>query len=372
MQNSKYNKVIAICISIFILSFSILLIIQKKQLFSENENRYLEKFPTFSFEKIENGKYMQAFDNYLADHFPFRNSYMSIKTNIEKLLGKKDINGVYYAKKGYLIEKYETPTHTNQIIDTLNTFQKTLNYTNMNLMLVPTSISVNQDLLPFETQNKQLDTLNTIYQNVHLNTISLIDTLKEHNKTYPMYYKTDHHWTSYGAYYAYLEYCKENHIKPLDITDFELEEATNQFYGTLYSKVVDNTLKSDTIHLFLLKNSKYTVEYIATNKKTDTLYDREYLNQKDKYSVFLSNNHPLIVVTNENIKNNQQLVVIKDSYANSLIPFLIEHYQKIHIIDPRYYKLSIPDYIKKENIQDVLFVYNMNTIDRDTGILSIN
>jgi hypothetical protein len=99
----------------------------------------------------------------------------------------------------------------------------------------------------------------------------------------------------------------------------------------------------------------------------------DYLKTKDKYSVFLDNNHPLIVVTNNEIDTDTELVVIKDSYANSIIPFLINHYKKIHIIDPRFYKLSIVDYVKEnDNIKDMLILYNMNTVDEDNGIVTIN
>ena len=103
----------------------------------------------------------------------------------------------------------------------------------------------------------------------------------------------------------------------------------------------------------------------------DSMYEEKYLNEKDKYSYFLDNNHALITITNKSINNNKELLVIKDSYANSFIPMIAKHYEKIHVIDPRYYRLSISSYINENNISNVLFLYNVLTLDDDMGIVSV-
>ena len=101
------------------------------------------------------------------------------------------------------------------------------------------------------------------------------------------------------------------------------------------------------------------------------MYEEKYLNEKDKYSYFLDNNHALITITNKSLNNNNELLVIKDSYANSFIPLIAKHYEKIHVIDPRYYRLSISSYIRENNISNVLFLYNVLTLDDDMGIVSV-
>ena len=372
-MKSAHNKLIALVLSVIVVVFTIIFIFKKNTDFSENENRYLQEIPKFSFSSLMKGTYIEKIEDYFADQFPFRDTFMSIKTTTDKLLGKKDINDVYLSDDDYLIEKYNIPKNSDKIIKTLNEFNETINYVNLNLMLVPTSISINYELLPNNVEYKgQMEEFNYIYDNINFNTINVYDTLLEQNQYYQMYYRLDHHRTSYGSYYAYLEFCKANNIEYLSINDFEIEEVTDGFNGTLYSKSNDYSRKSDSIYLFKSEKNNLKVEYVYSKKTTDTLYELSYLNKKDKYSLFLDNNHPLIVVTNEDIKNNDEIVIIKDSYANCFVPFIVNHFKKVHIIDPRFYVEDISEYImNNKNIKDALILYNMNTIDEDIGILTI-
>jgi len=369
-----YNRIIAILISIFIMVFSLLFIFSDKKVFSENENRYLQTFPKLTMKNLKDGSYTSKLQGYLSDHFIGRDTFMSIKTSYEKISGKKEINEVYLAKDNYLIEKYHKAVNNDKIIASLNNLYHELNYINMNLMLVPTSITINKDKLPKNAvTNNQLDTIKYIYDNIEFNTIDIYSTLMEHNKKYQMFYYLDHHWTTYAAYYAYQVYCDNNLLESIPIYEFDVKEVTDDFNGTLYSKSNDYSRKSDAITLFLYDKYTYSVNYVSKDIIKDSLYEMDYLNTKDKYSVFLDNNHPLVVVTNNEVNTKLEIAVIKDSYANSMIPFLANHYKKVHIIDPRFYKLSIAEYIKdKPNIKDMLILYNINTIDEDNGIVTIN
>lgn len=367
-----YSKLITVFVSFFILIFSLSLLIIPKESFSENENRYLETFPKFSIKNLLNGKFIESFEDYLTDHFPLRNTFISIKTFSEKILGKNDVNDVYFADDDYLIQSYKKPVNNDRIVKVLKKFQDELNYVNMNLMIVPTSVTINKDLIPFAAPTySELDTINYIYSQVNFDKIQLYDTLMEHKEDYQMFYRLDHHWTSFAAYYAYVEYAKHNNIEYYSLNSFDIEKVTDSFNGTLYSKTNDYTRKSDSIHVFSLKDSDYTVYYSDIDRKTDTLYEKSYLEKKDKYAMFLNNNHALIEITNNKLKNSKELLVIKDSFANSLVPFLVNHYEKVYVIDPRYYKKSISGFVKEKDIRDVLFVYNVNGLDNDLGILSI-
>lgn len=372
-MKKNYNKVISVILILIIFSLSIIFFTEPKKDFSDNENRILQDFPDFTIKRLFNGKYISELEDYLTDNFPFRDSFMSIKTKTDKLLGKEDINGVYLSNDGYLLEKYNKPHNSDRLVKVLNNFNKTINYVNTNLMLVPTSISINSDLLPNNAPTyNEIDNINYIYKQIHFDTINLYETLLKHNSDYQMYYKLDHHWTSYGAYYAYVEYAKANNLKPYSLNSFDINKVTSDFNGTLYSKTSDYTRDSDSIYTFTLPNTSYTVDYVYSKKETNSLYEESYLEKKDKYSYFLDNNHPLIVITNNNINTDKELIVIKDSFANSIIPFLSIHYKKIHVIDPRYYKTSISKYIlENKAINDCLILYNINTVDDDLGIFSI-
>lgn len=374
MEKNNYSKLLGLILSFIVLVFMFTFIFSPKQIFSENENRYLTKFPSFSWDNLVSGKFIDDLDSYLIDHFPLRDTFVSIKTKTELLLGKRKINGVFIGDDGYLITDYEKPSRTENLIQVLNSFKIRNNHVNMNLMLIPTSVSVNKKRLPaYASPYDELKTINYIYDNVNFSSINVYDTLLENNDTYPMYYKLDHHYTSYGAYYVYLEYCEQNNLECLSINDYNIEAVTNDFKGTLYSKV-NFYSTPDTIHIFTPKDGQdLKVEYISLDDviTKDSLYEYQYLEKKDKYSIFLNGNNPLVKITNNKNRNDKKLLVIKDSFANALVPFLTYNYSEVHVIDPRYYKLSISEYIDKSNITDVLFLYNINTLDKDTGIYSI-
>ena len=367
----KSSKLITVLVVLLVLILNICFIFSKKKDFSELENRYLEEKPKFKISELFSGDYIKNMENYLNDHFPLRNTFMKIKTKTDKILGKKEINNIYLGKE-YLLERYNKPNNSDKIIKKLDYFYNELNYVNINLMLVPTSISLYNDKLPmFSYTEDELKEINYIYDNIKFNSINVYDIIKENSKYYQMYYKLDHHWTTYAAYYAYQLYCENNNIEYINLNKFNIEKVTDDFKGTLYSKVLDDSYEPDSIYLFSLDNTDYTVEYLDTKKTTNSLYELSYLDKKDKYSLFLDNNHSMIKITNNNLKNNKKLVVIKDSYANSMIPFLTNHYKEVIVIDPRYYKKSIISYIKDNNIKDVLILYNIININTDKGILSI-
>ena len=133
-----------------------------------------------------------------------------------------------------LLEEFKKPINSDKIIDTLNTFYKNNNYINLNLMIVPTSEEINYKKLPSNVVlPSQKEMIDYIYSKIKFNTVNVYDTINKNNDKYQMYYYLDHHWTTYAAYYAYLEYAKNNDIQPLDITDFDVELVTKDFNGTL-------------------------------------------------------------------------------------------------------------------------------------------
>lgn len=361
------EKIFVLIISFIVIFYSFFFFLNEKKTFSESENRYLASFPKYNLEALKSGRYMTQIENYLIDHFPYRDFMVSLKTNTYKLAGIKEVNNVYLGKDGYLLEEFKGINNIDKITNAVNNFQNQLDF-KIDFMLVPTSIEINKDKLPkYAINENQIEAINNFYNKLQTNYIDLYDTLLSYKDKYQLYYKLDHHWTSYGAYVAYLKYCEFKNIEP--VTDYKIEEVSDQFYGTFYSKTNDYTLKPDSIYTFNLDNSGYTVKY--DNKETNSLYNEEYLNKKDKYSYFLDNNHGLIEIINNNLNNDNNIIVIKDSYANSFVPFIVNNYKKVIVIDPRYHKDSILKYIKENNITNILFLYNAGTINNDLGIVSI-
>lgn len=368
----KIQSFTAVLLTLLVLGFSCAFFFTEKRSFSESENRYLSKFPAFSFDDLRDGTYTEEIQSYLADHFPLRDMFMGLKAETEIALGKREINGIYIADDGYLIEAYKKPENTEKIIGNFKKFYGAVDQkkTEVSLMLVPTASVIYKDKLPlFAQERDQMAVREEIYEKSGVPKIDCYEDLMAAKDMEQLYYRTDHHWTSYGAYEAYRAYCQQKGIQPLSLDSFEKKEVTSDFKGTIYSKLNDSRVGSDTITIFENPQNQLTVFYVDTDVTTDSLYNFEYLDKKDKYSMFLDNIHPLIEITNETADSERELALIKDSYANAMVPFLVNHYKKIYVFDTRYYKQGPSSFIKEHpQVTDVLVLYNMNTIDTDLGI----
>lgn len=377
MKETTIRGMTAFLLAASVLALSAGFLFSDKQEFSENENRYLEQVPVWKWESVKSGQYMEDINSYLCDHFPFRDFFISLKTRTEIGIGKKEINQIYIGDDGYLIENYNKPVNTEQIAGILKTFagKEEVQKNQIHLMLVPTAIYTCKDKLPeFAPVEDQMKTAGKIYELSGIEAIDCSQDLAEQEKEgqKQLYYRTDHHWTTYGAYIGYLAFCREKGMTPVPLEELEAETVTEDFCGTIYSKVNDYSQKGDPITIYQNPADRLTVFYEDTKETFDSLYNLDYIKQKDKYSLFLNNLHPLIEITNENAESERELVLIKDSYANSMVPFLTHHFKKIYVFDTRYYKLGPSAFIKEhEGVTDVLILYNMNTLDTDLGIRAI-
>lgn len=366
-------------ITAFILYFSVWCLVAPKQTFSENENRALASWPVYSFTALKDGSYMSGVQTYLSDHFPLRDPFMTLKTKYEMLTGREEINDIYLAKDGYYIEAYKTPKQQKKIITQFQKLQDAITTDakqNVRVMLVPTAISTYNAKLPGSAPDRgvlrQVDTMNEIYAALpNMQKVDAWSPLQAAaaQEGSDLYYHTDHHWTTHGAYVGYQAYCAAAGLSPIPETEFQKTCVTTDFHGTIFSKLHDSTVPGDAITLYENPANRLTVSYPDTGEVTDTLYNLDYLAQKDKYSMFLNNLHPLVEITNETADSDRQLVLIKDSYANSMVPFLVNHYQKIYVFDTRYYRFGPSSFINEHpEVTDVLLLYNMNTIDTDLGV----
>lgn len=383
MKAQTIKKWTALLLMGMTLLLMIIFVISDKKEFSENENRYLAKFPAFDVEKIRSGEFMEGLESYTADHFPFRDFFMGIKTQTERLAGKKEINDIYFAKDGFLIEEYQKPENTERIGNILKAFAGELEGEGLEirLMLVPTAVYVYEDKLPARAPRRnQMETAEQIYE---ISGIERIDCSRDllawktsaqvfGQRTGELYYRTDHHWTTLGAYVGYTAFCREMGLEAVSLDEMEARVVAEDFRGTVYSKAGDYTRKGDAITIYTNPLDRLTVKYVDTEETSDSLYNLEYAGVKDKYSLFLDNLHSLIEIENETADSDRELVLVKDSYANSMVPFLVRHYKKIYVFDTRYYKQGVSEFVKGHpGVTDVLILYNMNTLDTDLGVRGV-
>ncbi len=375
ITNIKIRRTVVCLLCIGILSLSVYLLASPKKEFSENENRYLAKFPSFSARTLLSGEYTESLGDWLADHFPQRDFFVGLKSGVEIASGRKEINHVYVAQDDYLIESYAEPQNTERITDTLVSFYDKIDTrkVDVNLMLVPTAVTIYNDKLPAHAPlSDQTTTASAIYDACGIPAVDCTDRLFEGTARGQLYYRTDHHWTTLGAYCGYLAYCDAKKMTPVSLESLTAQTVTDTFAGTLYSKVNDYSHPKDTITIYTNPADDLTVTYVDTGEVTDSLYNLDYAAEKDKYSLFLNNIHPLVVIENSTAASQDALMLIKDSYANSMVPFLTHHYKKIYVLDTRYYRDGPSSFLAEHgDITDVLLLYNMNTLDGDTGIRGI-
>lgn len=371
-SKNKFNIIIVATFVLYISIFFVLFIVIKDKEFSELENRKLSSFPKLSLERLINKEFGNEFETYLADQFPLRNKFISIKSSSEYILQKKENNGVYIGNNNMFIEKLDEVDVEliDKITSYINNFSRKYN---MYVMIAPTTYTVYSENLPmYVDTNKELEALDYFVSRLDSSIVNipLVNSLREHKNEY-IYYNTDHHWTTLGAYYGYVEFCKYYDIDEIKYSDFEKEIVSNSFYGTLFSKGNFTYAKPDSITLYYPKNKiDYVVDYVFSERKTNNIYEMDYLNKKDKYGVFLDNNHPLVKISTD-IKNGKKIAIIKDSYSHSLIPFLINNFEEIHIIDLRLFKGNVDDYLNENNLEDVLLMYNIRNIISDRNIMRL-
>ncbi len=357
----KLKIAMGVTLVAYVFGFFTLQVLAKDKTFSELENRDLASAPKLSKEAFLNGSFGEDFEKYIADQFPLRNKFISLKAYSELALQKTDNNGVFIGKGGYFLQDFTKPDTVLMDKNSayINEFAKKFN---VYMMLSPTSTKVLEYKLPsYATPYDEGTYIRNFYKQLStkVHKVNVLDTLLDKN-TEDIYYKTDHHWTTLGAYYAYTAFAKSAGFTPLSLSDFNIIDANSEFYGTLFSKGNFTFAKPDTIQIFEPKQKvDVEVKYVSSNTTTNSLYAYSHLDTKDKYSVFLDGNHPLITIKT-GVKNGKKLLVIKDSYANSLVPFLTNHYEEIHIMDLRLLNMPITTYATQNGIKDVLFLYNVH------------
>ena len=370
-ENKNLNRGMAWCFAGIVLLLVAASIIQPDRKISDEENRILTTFPKPSIENIKNKEYMTALEDYSSDQFILRDLWIRLKVRCDLLVGKREFNGVYLGKKKYLMQipVGMDEKNTKENLEAMNQFLQKNSNLRMNALIVPNAAYIMKDYLPLGAPVRdQGEDMNYIKKQLSggIGLIDTTETLRKHVDE-GIYYKTDHHWTSRGAAYGFNAAAKQLEIEGL-VSDYKIHTVATDFSGTLASRSGYHKVK-DTVEVYQPENVEY--QYLVSDsdneEKRPTIYDRKALEGKDKYQVFFGGNHAMvdIVTTND---NQRRLLVFKDSYANSFVPFLIPYYNEIIMIDARYYYENVNMLIENKGITDVLFLYNMDTFLNDNSL----
>lgn len=353
--------------------FLILGLLQPDKEFSDSENRKLAGLPDFSLGALADGSYLKGWSDYVADQFPGRDFWISVNLWMNKLTGQTLSNGVYLCDDGYLMQVPGTPDEENleRNIAAINEFAMAHKDLNLYMSVIPNAVTVHADKLPANAPVRdQIHDLKTL--EAKLNGTKFLDvtqTLLDH-RAEPLFYRTDHHWTSLGAFYAFEAIAPEMGITPPGAAGYSAFTVSNTFEGTLSSKSGSHSVQ-DVVEIYVPNTDvEYYVSYADTKEKICSVYDRDALNAKDHYTVFFGGNHfRLDILTTAQTGRN--LLIFKDSYANCFVPLLYPYYEQIVMIDPRYYYDNLQTVVGSESITDVLYLYNADTFMTDSSLADV-
>lgn len=373
-KQRQYYKTSAVLFILFLILVVGANIITKDKTFSESENRMLAGKPRFTVDRLIEGRFTSKFEDYVVDQFIGRDFFTNVKMNVDKLLGKKESNGVFLGEDGYLIENFSKPNEeaVNENLKAINNFSVRYKDVKQYMLISPTAVSILKDKLPMDAPVIDQESYLQSYKDKLPSSVTFVDSYKtmyDHRDEY-IYYKTDHHWTSLGAFYSYKELAQYMGLDETPDNYYKQQLVSNDFFGALSSKSGYDVKEGDKVSVYLPVNEEsqnVVVNYVEEQEKTATLYSSKALEQKDNYEVFLKGNHPLVKIQTDT-KNDKTLLIFKDSYANSFIPFLVKDFSKIIVVDPRYYYEDIDKLMQQESVDEVLYLYNANTFFNDTSL----
>lgn len=363
------NKFLILFFIAIICFFSIGTLVKEDVEFSPNENRYLTTKPKFDIDKILNGEFEKNWESYLSDQVIGREFLVKAKSKIENSLGIKDINGTYIMDDGdfnkkRLVERI-TPEDFNwdRFKGNIKNVKKLIedsNDSDVKVLICPSAFSVYKRWLPEETpffnEKEAFDYAKKEFGADFIDMREAVESKSQQN----LYYFTDHHWTNYGAYLGFREFMKKNNKDCPKYDTIKKISLTKHFKGTLYSKVLFTEDVRDEIETLKLADNKVKVE--INGNTYDSILFKDRLKNKDKYEVFLGGNYDRVDIETAK-KEGENILILKDSYANSFIPYLLSEYNKITMVDTRFYRGNIKELA--EEYKNVLVLYSINNFGKE-------
>ena len=368
MKKVKFYEVLT-CVLFcgFIGIMGLCYLLMPKSDFSELEKRNLASSPELTWEQLVSGQYGTDLEDYMADHMPGRNFFVGLGAYYDLLMGQQAAKDVYRAEGNRLVEK---PVIWNQEqvdrnMKYINKFAENVGVP-VDLILVPSAGFILEDQIKGThddyTDDVIIDGIYDLAQG-DVRCLDLIGLYQNSNKAGALYYRTDHHWTSYGAYLTYQAYmqCLGREYRAQD--DFTIVNHSG-FRGSTYSRSGLWLTPAEEIALWY--GSELTVQTNAGTHEGAFYPDR--LNEADMYTVYLDGNQPIVRITNPANAGKGKLLVIRDSYANCIGPMLAESYEEVVMIDLRYYKQSISAMVEAEGIDNVLVMYSIGNFMTDGNL----
>lgn len=370
-----YKNLPAIVFVGFIVTMMVLFIALPKKEYSSSEKRYLQQAPAFSFQSLLSGDFGEDFEKFLSDQTAGRNFWVGLSAYYNYAIGNNASSGIYKCADDYLVNDPEDMSGLMRNVGYLEEFAESCPV-DMTVLIAPSTGYICSDILPSVHREYRDDEMFAQIQET-LQSARFVDIRDAFKGAYAdgnqLYYKTDHHWTARGAYIAYRELSSALGYTPLDESNYEVTTYPD-FYGTTYSSSGYWLTPSDEIEVWDSHAEDETVPIsVAITedgevKEQQGMFYYDHLEEDDKYPIYLDGNHPYTVIKNTAASSDEKLLVIKDSFAHSLVPYLADHYSEIIMVDFRYYLSPVSELIENEGIDKVLAVYSIDNLATDTNV----
>lgn len=375
-QRKVQEQLVGIIFILILFLFLIINIIVPNKEKSVQENRMLATKPKFRLSSLISGDYDEKFEAYMDDQFVGRDMWRKLKVAVDRIGGSRLENGVYIGRNGQLLEQIEVAdeNHLAANIKAIKSFSESQKKIPVRMMLVPDAANVLNHSLPALAKPEDQTQMFSMVRKDLGDSVEWIDVSTELNKhkTEKIYYKTDHHWTTLGAFYAFQAAAPSLGIEGDLSGKYVSHAVSNSFNGMLASKSGVNLGEKEQIDIYVPteEDTDLIIDYVDEGKRSTSLYDSSKLKEKDQYTVFLGGNSSLLDIRTVST-STKRLLLVKDSFANSFIPFLTPYYREIVVVDPRYYSGTINDLMDSYRISEVLFLYSGNTFFKDNNISGV-
>ncbi len=400
-RSPRYLQLINAVVFVGLLSVGcITSLTMKHEAVSDMENRQLTKFPPFTDSTFRSGKYFKQIELYYADNFPLRNKWIAFASSFKSKLGFQSSEIKIYDPANDAEANEKTDTVKNETAGPLpddgavgevkkrvfvfknrafemfggggamgKSYANVINgYNRLRIpglqvynLIIPVALEFEITEKYAKLQKPNRPAIEHIYNSLDSNIkkVWAIDEIRKHREEY-IYFNTDHHWTSLGAYYAYRAFCETAGLTPVSL-DTVASKTKNSFLGSLYRLTRDPKLQNnpDSVRYYLFRDS--LTFHIGSNKigywSKSKMYG-EGVSGANSYSVFLQGDLPVVKMETQH-KNGRKIALVKESYGNAFAPFLINNYEKVIVVDQRYYTGDFVAMLKAEGINELLFINNI-------------
>lgn len=366
------GRVFGLCVVLLVL---VNILVPDKEMSGE-ENRMLADRPKLTWNSLVTGDFMIKYEDYLSDQFAGRSMWRRLEVSLSRLGGSRELHDVLIGKDHQLLADIASPDQESlsENLSAIKQFADKNTDLQVNMMLVPDAANVLSEQLPaLATVADQNRMMAQVKRELSDSVVWLdaADALNKH-KDEKIYYKTDLHWTSLGAFYVFGATAEQLNIKVDYVSAYASYPITTNFNGTLAARSGSRLNEKEVIDIYVPKeaDNDVVVSYVDEQRKTTSLYDSSKLETRDQYAVFLGGNASVVDIKTAS-ESNRRLLLVKDSFANCFVPFLTPYFREIILVDPRYYSGTIEDIMDAYRISDVLFLYSGNTFFQDNSISGV-